>query len=88
MIGDTAIAVLEDQTAGDEASSPLVVFRTTLLVVQRNIHNPPIPRAIQKYMLDHGNHVPLQLRVVSRHTQKCTPGRHLRIATGCKPLSS
>jgi hypothetical protein len=35
--GDAVIALLEDEPARDEASSPLVVFRTTLAAISDNV---------------------------------------------------
>jgi len=35
--GDAVIALLEDQPTGDEASSPLVVFRTVLAAISGNV---------------------------------------------------
>ena len=35
--GDGVIALLEDEPAGDETSSPLVVFRTALAAVSGNV---------------------------------------------------
>jgi hypothetical protein len=35
--GDVVIALLEDEPAGDEASSPLVVFRTALAAISGNV---------------------------------------------------
>ena len=34
---DAVIALLEDEPAGDEASSPLVVFRTALAAISGNV---------------------------------------------------
>src|SRR5271157_1576194 len=35
--GDAVIALLEDEPAGNEASSPLVVFRTALAAISGNV---------------------------------------------------
>ena len=35
--GDAVIALLEDEPAGDEASSPLVIFRTALAAINGNV---------------------------------------------------
>ena len=35
--GDAVIALLEDEPAGDETSSPLVVFRTALAAISGNV---------------------------------------------------
>jgi len=35
--GDVVIALLEDEPAGDEASSPLVVFRAALAAIGGNV---------------------------------------------------
>ena len=35
--GDAVIALREDETAGDEASSPLVVLRTALAAISSNV---------------------------------------------------